>query len=107
MAELISRYYVWLSSLTRWLTPPISHLDSTVNILLVSTLLFGPLGAVAPCQLSTNMAALPYPSRTVSDPRQLWRQTVAFIASKATVYLLLGGIIAGLGLQIDQLTPTI
>ena len=106
MAEWISHYYVWLSSLTRWLTPPISNLDSAINIPLVSALLFGLLGAVAPCQLSTNVAALAYLSRTVSDPRRLWHQTVAFVAGKATVYLLLGGIIVGLGLQFDQLTPT-
>lgn len=45
---LISHYYVWLSSLTQWLTPPITNLDRAINIPLISALLFGLQSAVAP-----------------------------------------------------------
>lgn len=106
MSEFIAEYYVWLSSLANWLTAPISNLEHTINIPLVSTLLFGLLGATAPCQLSTNVAALAYLSRQVETPRRMWGQTAAFVAGKVTVYLLIGGIVIGLGLQIGQLTET-
>lgn len=106
MSEFIAEYYVWLSGLANWLTAPISNLERTINIPLVSVLLFGLLGATAPCQLSTNVAALAYLSRQVETPRRMWGQTAAFIAGKVSVYLFLGGIVIGLGLQIGQLRET-
>lgn len=106
MSEFIAEYYAWLSSLTNWLTAPISNLEHTINIPLVSALLFGLLGATAPCQLSTNVAALAYLSRQVETPHRMWGQTAAFIMGKVTVYLLIGGSVIGLGLQIGQLTQT-
>lgn len=106
MSELIAEYYAWLSQLANTLTFPISNAANTINIPLVSALLFGLLGATAPCQLSTNVAALAYLSRQVETPRRMWGQTAAFIAGKVTVYLLIGGIVIGLGLQIGQLTET-
>lgn len=106
MNEFIAEYYAWLSGLANWLTAPISNLEHTINIPLVSALLFGLLGATAPCQLSTNVAALAYLSRRVETPRRMWGQTAAFVAGKVTVYLLIGGIVVGLGLQFGQLTQT-
>ncbi|HEX6383254.1 MAG TPA: sulfite exporter TauE/SafE family protein [Anaerolineae bacterium] len=106
MTEIISEYYVWLSSLANWLTFPISNLANSINIPLVSALLFGLIGATAPCQLSTNVAALAYLSRQVDTPGRMWGQTAAFVAGKVTVYLLIGSVVVGLGLQFSQLTQT-
>lgn len=106
MSEVIARYYAWLSSLTTWLAPPVGDLADGLNIPLLSTLLFGLLGALAPCQLSTNLAVLAYLSRGASEPRRMWRQTLLFVAGKATVYLLLGIIVVGLGLQLSQIAQT-
>ncbi|MEW5987322.1 MAG: sulfite exporter TauE/SafE family protein [Chloroflexota bacterium] len=106
MAEIIIRYYSWLSGLANWLVLPISNLASSINVPLVSALLFGLIGATAPCQLSTNVAALAFLSRGVNDPRRLWGQTAAFVAGKVTVYLLVGGLVVTLGLQLGQLTRT-
>ena len=106
MAEIIGQYYAWLSGLANWLTLPISNLADSINVPLVSALLFGLIGATAPCQLSTNVAALAYLSRRVDDPRRMWGQTAAFVAGKVTVYLLLGGLVVGLGLQFSQLAQT-
>ena len=55
---MIEQYYYWLSTLARVFTQPISALADQINIPLVSALLFGLIGATAPCQLSTNVAAL-------------------------------------------------
>lgn len=106
MAEIISEYYAWLSSLANWLAQPIGSLADSINLPLVSALLFGLIGATAPCQLSTNVAALAYLSRRVDDPRRMWSQTAAFVAGKMTVYLLIGGLVVGLGWQFSQLTQT-
>ena len=106
MSELIGQYYAWLSSLAGWLTLPISNLADSINIPLVSALLFGLIGATAPCQLSTNVAALGFLSRGVSDPHRVWGQTAAFVAGKVTVYLLVGGLVVALGLQLNQIGGT-
>ncbi len=106
MHELILEYYRVISSLFNALAGPIRSLTDAINIPLVSVLLFGILGTTAPCQLSTNVAALAFLSRDVDDARKLWGQTVAFVAGKVTVYVLIGGLVVALGLQIGQITET-
>ncbi len=106
MSELIGQYYAWLSGLTSWLALPIGNLADTINVPLVSTLLFGLIGATAPCQLSTNVAALAFLSRGAGDPARMWSQTTAFVAGKVTVYLLVGGVVVLLGLRLNQISGT-
>lgn len=103
MDDLILRYYVWLSGLFAALATPVDRLATSLNLPLVSALLFGLLGTTAPCQLSTNVAALAYVSRGAGDSRRVWAQTAAFVAGKVTVYLLVGGLIVLLGLQLNQI----
>jgi len=104
MAQIISQYYAWLSGLANLLTMPISNLADAINIPLASALLFGLIGATAPCQLSTNVATLAFLSRGMANSRRVWAQTLAFVAGKVTVYLLVGGVIVALGLQLNQLS---
>ncbi len=106
MNDIILEYYRLISSLFNAVSTPIRGLIDTVNLPLVSALLFGILGATAPCQLSTNVAALAFLSRGVDDARRLWGQTLAFVAGKVTVYLIVGGVVVALGLKIDQITAT-
>jgi cytochrome c-type biogenesis protein len=104
--NIILEYYRLISSVFNAVSTPIRGLIDTVNLPLVSALLFGFLGATAPCQLSTNVAALAFLSRRADDSRKLWGQTLAFIAGKVTVYLLVGGTLVALGLKLDQITET-
>ena len=100
------QYYYWLSTLARDFTQPISNLADQINIPVVSVLLFGMIGAFAPCQLSTGVAALSFLARRAAEPRSLWAQTFAYLAGKATVYLSVGGAMVLLGLQIGQISHT-
>lgn len=104
MAGLIQQYYALLSSPANLLTLPLGDLADSINIPLVSVLIFGLIGAVAPCQLSTNIAVLAFLSRRAGDSRQMWTQTFAFVLGKMTVYLLIGGILILLGWQIGQVS---
>lgn len=106
MAELIRQYYALLSTPANFLTLPLGDLADSLNIPLISVLLFGLIGAVAPCQLSTNVAALAFLSRRAADSRKMCAQTLAFVLGKVTVYLLIGGVIVLLGWQIDQVSRT-
>jgi cytochrome c biogenesis protein CcdA len=107
MSDFILQYYSWLSGLFNSVAPSIRDLANTINLPLVSALLFGLMGTLAPCQLSTNVAALAFLSRDVNDPRRLWGQTVAFIAGKVTVYLLVGGAVVVLSLQLSQISEAV
>lgn len=106
VGEFVLQYYAALSSLANWLTTPLGNLADSVNIPVVSALLFGLIGSTAPCQLSTSVATLAYLSRGVADPRKVWGQTIAYVAGKVTVYLAVGGVVVMLGLQLNQIGHT-
>src|SRR5512143_2463494 len=103
---MLQQYYYLLSTLSRVLSQPLSALADQVHFPLVSVLIFGLIGAFAPCQLSTGVAALGYLSRRASQPRQMWSQALAYLAGKATVYLAIGSVVIFLGLQLGQISPT-
>lgn len=105
MNDLILQYYVWLSGLFNLLAAPVTNLADSINLPLLSALLFGLLGATAPCQLSTNVAALAFISREAGETRAVWSRTLAFVAGKVTVYTLVGGLVVLLSLQVDQIGP--
>jgi cytochrome c-type biogenesis protein len=107
MSDLILQYYTWLSGLFNSAAPSIRGLADIINLPLVSALLFGLMGTLAPCQISTNVAALAFLSRDINDPRRIWGQTLAFIAGKLTVYLLVGGLVVALSLQLNQISEAV
>lgn len=107
MTDLILQYYNWLSGLFNSAAPALRDLAVAINLPLVSALLFGLMGALAPCQISTNVAALAFLSREVRDPRRIWGQTAAFIAGKVTVYLFVGGAVVILSLQLNQINDAV
>jgi len=107
MSDFILQYYTWLSGLFSAVAPSLRDLTETINVPLVSALLFGLMGTLAPCQLSTNVAALAFLSRDAGDSRRLWGQTAAFISGKVTVYLLVGGAVVLLSLQLNQVSETV
>src|SRR5712691_7892941 len=107
MQNFALEYYRLLSSLFGTFATPVQNLVNAINLPLVSALLFGLLGTTAPCQLSTNVAALAFLSRGVSDHRRIWGQMLAFVAGKATVYLLVGGLVVALGLRPSQVGSTV
>jgi cytochrome c-type biogenesis protein len=106
MQEFINQYYAWLSGIANWISIPLGDLAYSINAPLISVLLFGIVGSSAPCQISSSMAVLAYLSRDIGSPQALWAKTLAFIAGKATVYSLVGGVIIFLGLQLDQISST-
>jgi len=107
MSELILQYYAWLSGLNAWFAPWVTALTDTLNVPLASALLFGLLGATAPCQLSAGAATVAFLARQADEPRQLWTHTLAFIAGKAAVYALVGGTLVLAGLSLDKMAGAV
>lgn len=102
-----NQYYNWLSGLFNALAPGIRGAAEAINLPLVSALLFGLMGALAPCQLSTNVAAVAFLGRDMNNPRRIWERTLAFVLGKVTVYLLVGAVFVLLSLQLNQIVETV
>lgn len=62
----------------------------------LNALLLGTLGALSPCQLTTNAAAMAFVSRHVAQGRAMAAGT-AYLAGKAVVYTILGVILIAIG----------
>jgi len=68
----------------------------------LGALLFGLLGALAPCQLASNLAAVGYAARNVGHPDRVAGSVAAYVLGKVTVYGLIGAAVALLGTQIQE-----
>ena len=95
----IAEWYGVLNLPTATFSEPIGDLADRLNIPLLSALIFGVLGALSPCQLSTNVAALAYTTRY--DAGRAPVAVIAYVAGKALVYTLIGvaAILFGTALQ--------
>jgi len=93
-------WYLVLSQFSAALTVPLSSLAERVELPLVTPLLFGLIGAVAPCQLTTNLSAMAYVSSRLRDGRP-GREAFAYILGKVLVYTIVGAAVILLGLQLE------
>lgn len=104
MREIILGWYYVVSSLSAPLVEPVSTLERSINVPLVSALLFGLLGALSPCQLTTNASALAYVARGAGDRRTVAAGAVAYLFGKALVYTAIGVAAVLLGQQLSQVS---
>jgi sulfite exporter TauE/SafE len=99
--EILREWYLVLSRLSALLAGPLGELATRLDLPLVSPFLFGLVGAVAPCQLTTNISAMAYVSRHGSRSAAA-KEAGAFLLGKILVYTLLGGLALALGAQLQQ-----
>lgn len=98
---LLRDWYVVLSQLSAAVGEPLSRAASGLQIPILSALLFGVIGATAPCQLTTNLSAIAYVSRGPEDARP-WAEALAYTLGKALVYTAAGAAAIGLGLGLQD-----
>jgi cytochrome c biogenesis protein CcdA len=93
-------WYQFLGRLNEAVIGPIDVLTQRINVPMASAILFGLLGATAPCQLTTNLGAMAFVSRNGGEGRPL-REALAYVMGKVLIYSLAGGavIFAGVKLQ--------
>jgi cytochrome c biogenesis protein CcdA len=70
---------------------------------MLTALLFGLIGATAPCQLTTNLSAIAYVSRRLGEGKP-WVEAATYTLGKVLMYTLAGGAVIALGLQIQAST---
>ncbi|MBI4013909.1 MAG: sulfite exporter TauE/SafE family protein [Candidatus Rokubacteria bacterium] len=100
---LMRSWYLLLSRFSAALTVPVSDLADGVELPLLTVLLFGVVGAIAPCQLTTNLSAMAYVGSRVGEGRA-WRETLAYLVGKILVYTAVGAAVLALGLQLQAAT---
>lgn len=101
MQRLILVWYSWLSTLAQG---PIFRLEAWTDGLEIPALvaaLLGIVGALSPCQLTTNLGALAYASGQARQ-RSPFVLTLAYVAGKVSVYSIAGALVILAGLQIDR-----
>lgn len=91
LAGLAPGLYALANKPYTWLAEPINTLRLGLGIPLLGAFLLGLLGALAPCQLSTNAAALSWFAQDTSQ-NSIWRRVTWFLLGKTLVYLALAGI---------------
>jgi cytochrome c-type biogenesis protein len=83
---------------------PLSELSYDIQIPFIAAFVLGLLGALSPCQLSTNVAAFAFISRDVGEGARVARSAFAYTLGKVVVYSAVGGAAILLGLQLAQVS---
>jgi cytochrome c-type biogenesis protein len=83
--------YLFASSINAVLAEPINNARLGFGVPALGAFLLGLLAATAPCQLSTNTAAIAYFSTDAVQGRG-WGRVLLFLGGKTLVYLALAGV---------------
>lgn len=101
VSELMREWYVLLSHMSVALSIPVKQIADGLQVPIFAVLLMGLVGALSPCQLTTNLSAMAYVSRRVGEG-QVWGEALAYSTGKVLVYTLAGGAVIFLGLTLQQ-----
>ncbi|EGL84259.1 hypothetical protein CathTA2_0187 [Caldalkalibacillus thermarum TA2.A1] len=97
----------WYIQFVQWLSfisEPLSNLYHSQQTPVLGALLLGILGAVAPCQISTNMGAISYTTNRMAQGKKWLAEILSFFAGKTFVYFLLGVLVLLIGKELEALT---
>lgn len=103
MDALILAWYAWLSRLSQSTVFGLGDWADRLGLPLVTAVVFGLIGALSPCQLTTNLSALAYASAHPGGGRP-FMLAVAYVAGKVSVYTLVGTLVILAGLQLDAMS---
>ncbi len=99
--EVMGEWYLLLSQVSATLSVPLKQVADWAQLPLFTALLFGLIGAVSPCQLTTNLSAMAYVSRRLGEG-QPWWEALAYTLGKMVVYMFTGSAAIFLGLKLEQ-----
>ena len=101
LREMMREWYLLLSQMSVALSLPVKQLADGLQLPIFGVLLIGLVGALSPCQLTTNLSAMAYVSRRAGDG-QVWSEALAYTIGKVLVYMVAGGVVIFLGLKLQQ-----
>ena len=98
---MMREWYLILSQVSVALSVPVKELADWVQLPLLTVLLFGLVGSLSPCQLTTNLSAMAFVSRRLGEA-QPWSEALAYTLGKVLVYMVAGGAVILFGLKLEQ-----
>jgi len=82
----------------------LTGLATSIDVPIISALLLGLAAAIGPCTMATNIAALAYVSRRVSDRRYSIVTSVLYTMGRMFTYTLIGILVIALGMEIPGIS---
>lgn len=101
LQEMMREWYLVLSQVSVALSVPVKEAADGLQLPIFTVFLFGFVGALSPCQLTTNLSAMAYVSRRAGEG-QVWNEALAYTIGKVLVYTVTGGAVIFLGLTLQQ-----
>jgi len=98
---IMREWYILLSQMSVALSVPVKQAADSLQLPLLTVVLVGLVGSLSPCQLTTNLSAMAYVSRKI-EPGHVWSEALAYSLGKVLIYMLAGGAVIFLGLQLQQ-----
>lgn len=99
--DLMREWYVQLGRMSTALSMPAKQLADASQLPVLGVLLIGLVGALSPCQLTTNLTSIAYVARRAGGD-QVWGEALAYTIGKVVVYTLAGAAMISLGLTLQQ-----
>ncbi|SRR6266508_528408 len=106
MEQFTQAWYSVLNTFNAILSYPLGNFSEQLGLPAATALILGLIGALSPCQLSTNAAALAYVNRQTGGASaipQSYGLALAYVLGKATTYTLLGALAWALGQGLNAL----
>jgi cytochrome c-type biogenesis protein len=103
MREFVVEWYAALSALNAAVAGPLRDASDAIGLPVLSALVFGLIGATAPCQLTTSAGALAYVARAaakVGGRAAVARSAIAYVAGKMLVYTAVGLVVIVAGREL-------
>ena len=100
LQEMMREWYLLLSQMSIALSVPVKQMAHG-QLPILAVLLIGLVGALSPCQLTTNLSAMAYVSHRAGEG-QVWSEALAYTIGKVLVYTLAGGAVIFLGIKLQQ-----
>ena len=82
----------------------LSSLTGSSSIPIISAFVLGLMAAVGPCTMATNIAALAYVSRRLTDRKYCLMTGVLYTVGRMITYSVLGALIIMVGLEIPGMS---
>lgn len=97
-------WYFQLSQMISFVSEPLRNLYYSQSVPIISSLLLGVIGALAPCQISTNIGVISYTANRLTGQKKWYREIFSFFLAKTLVYVSLGLMVLLLGKGIENST---
>lgn len=81
----------------------VGHISESVNIPIISAFLIGVMAAISPCPLATNITAMAYISRRITDRKYVVASGLLYTLGRMTSYFIIGALVILAGVKIPRI----